>query len=199
MLNETFSVIFQHLNCILVSTLARWDDQRDDVNQQAWEQPRKKSSQIYENYTAMLLLLNWKVSVKMPACQRLSKITSWKSLWWIARKRFPISSSCCSWQPEEHESFNFFFSPLSHTFSEWNGWICQQLGILARDQRLFVTPAHWYFFPFPMADLRPMVWKLPKMSRLNFCPIKSNLSGNPVWPPASGFQPLAPMDHLGPF
>ena len=55
------------------------------------------------------------------------------------------------------------------------------------------------FFPFPMADLRPMVWKLPKMSRLNFCPIKSNLSGNPVWPPASGFQPLAPMDHLGPF
>ena len=172
MLNETFSVIFQHLNCILVSTLARWDDQRDDVNQQAWEQPRKKSSQIYENYTAMLLLLNWKVSVKMPACQRLSKITSWKSLWWIARKRFPISSSCCSWQPEEHESFNFFFSPLSHTFSEWNGWICQQLGILARDQRLFVTPAHWYFFPFPMADLRPMVWKLLKMSRLNFCPIK---------------------------
>ena len=108
MLNDTFSVIFQHLNCILVSTLARWDDQRDDVNQQAWEQPRKKSSQIYENYTAMLLLLNWKVSVKMPACQRLSKITSWKSLWWIARKRFPISSSCCSWQPEEHESFNFF-------------------------------------------------------------------------------------------
>ena len=46
MMNETFSVIFQHLNCILVSTLARWDDQRDDVNQQAWEQPRKKSSQI---------------------------------------------------------------------------------------------------------------------------------------------------------
>ena len=158
MLNETFSVIFQHLNCILVSTLARWDDQRDDVNQQAWEQPRKKSSQIYENYTAMLLLLNWKVSVKMPACQRLSKITSWKSLWWIARKRFPISSSCCSWQPEEHESFNFFFSPLSHTFSEWNGWICQQLGILARDQqRLFVTPdqallSHhwWFFFPFQL-------------------------------------------------
>ena len=121
MLNETFSVIFQHLNCILVSTLARWDDQRDDVNQQAWEQPRKKSSQIYENYTAMLLLLNWKVSVKMPACQRLSKITSWKSLWWIARKRFPISSSCCSWQPEEHESFNFFFqSTLSYIFRvEW--------------------------------------------------------------------------------
>ena len=185
MLNETFSVIFQHLNCILVSTLARWDDQRDDVNQQAWEQPRKKSSQIYENYTAMLLLLNWKVSVKMPACQRLSKITSWKSLWWIARKRFPISSSCCSWQPEEHESFNFFFSPLSHTFSEWNGWICQQLGILARDQRLFVTPAHWYFFSFSNG------W-----SEANGLKITQNVaSGNP----ASGFQSLAPMDHLGPF
>ena len=167
MLNETFSVIFQHLNCILVSTLARWDDQRDDVNQQAWEQPRKKSSQIYENYTAMLLLLNWKVSVKMPACQRLSKITSWKSLWWIARKRFPISSSCCSWQPEEHESFNFFFSvhSLIHFQSGMDGSVNSSASW--QETRDFsLLPLIDIFFPFPMADLRPMVWKLIKMSRL---------------------------------
>ena len=48
-------------------------------------------------------------------------------------------------------------------------------------------------------------WKLLKMSHLNFwilaistnfCPIKIDLSGNTVWPQASGFQKLAKMDHF---
>ena len=30
----------------------------------------------------------------------------------------------------------------------------------------------------------------------NFCPIKTDLSGNTVWPQASVFQKLAKMDHL---
>ena len=30
----------------------------------------------------------------------------------------------------------------------------------------------------------------------NFCPIKTVLSGNTVWPQASGFQKLAKMDHF---
>ena len=30
----------------------------------------------------------------------------------------------------------------------------------------------------------------------NFCPIKSDLSGNIAWPQASGFQKLAIMDHF---
>ena len=30
----------------------------------------------------------------------------------------------------------------------------------------------------------------------NFCPIKIDLSGNTVWPQASGFQKLAKMDHF---
>ena len=30
----------------------------------------------------------------------------------------------------------------------------------------------------------------------NFCPIKSDLSGNTVWPQASGFQKLTKMDQL---
>ena len=50
-----------------------------------------------------------------------------------------------------------------------------------------------------------IVWKLLKMSHLNFwilafssmfCLIKTDLSGNTVWPRASGFQKLAKMDHL---
>ena len=48
-----------------------------------------------------------------------------------------------------------------------------------------------------------IVWKLLKMSHLhlgilafstNFCPVKIDLSGNTVWPQASGFQNLAKMD-----
>ena len=30
----------------------------------------------------------------------------------------------------------------------------------------------------------------------NFCPIKTDLSGNTVWPQALGFQKLAKMDHF---
>ena len=48
-----------------------------------------------------------------------------------------------------------------------------------------------------------IVWKLLKMSHLiflilafltNFCPIKTDLSGNTVWQQALGFQKLAKMD-----
>ena len=31
---------------------------------------------------------------------------------------------------------------------------------------------------------------------INFCPFKTDLSGNTVWPQASGFQKLAKMDHF---
>ena len=50
-----------------------------------------------------------------------------------------------------------------------------------------------------------IVWKSPKMSHLkfsilaffaNFCPIKIDLSGNTVWPQASGLKKLAKMDHF---
>ena len=50
-----------------------------------------------------------------------------------------------------------------------------------------------------------IVWKLLKMSHFNFwiwafstnfCPIKTDLSGNTVWPQASGFQKIAQMDHF---
>ena len=50
-----------------------------------------------------------------------------------------------------------------------------------------------------------IVWKSLKMSHLNFlilafstnfCPIKTDMSGNTVWPQASGFQKLAKMEHF---
>ena len=41
-----------------------------------------------------------------------------------------------------------------------------------------------------------MAEKLLKMQNLNFCPIKTDMSGNTVWPQASGFQKLAKMDHF---
>ena len=50
-----------------------------------------------------------------------------------------------------------------------------------------------------------IVWKLLKMSHLNFgifhqfCPFKSDLSGNAIWPQASHFQKLAKMDFFGIF
>ena len=48
-------------------------------------------------------------------------------------------------------------------------------------------------------------WKSPKMSHMsysilvfftNFCQIKTDLSGNAVWPQASSFKKLAQMDHF---
>ena len=49
------------------------------------------------------------------------------------------------------------------------------------------------------------VWKCIKMSHMNFsiwafssifCSIKGDMSGNTVWPQASGFQKLAKLDHF---
>ena len=54
-------------------------------------------------------------------------------------------------------------------------------------------------------NIEHIVWKILKMSHLNFsilafsinfCPIKIDLSGNTVWPHASGFQKLVKMDHF---
>ena len=72
--------------------------------------------------------------------------------------------------------------------------ICEstfRLGQLKKLQLLFV-----YYTTFTLTQ---NVWKSPKMSHLNFrilsfstnfCPIKIDLSGNTVWPQASGFQIL---------
>ena len=63
--------------------------------------------------------------------------------------------------------------------------------------------ASWYFQVVkPLLDI---VWKLLKMSHLNFwilafstnfCHIEIDRSGNTVWLQASGFQKLAKLDHF---
>ena len=61
-----------------------------------------------------------------------------------------------------------------------------------------------WVFPIPIYCTHN-VWKLLKMSHLNFSisafstnfwPIIIDLSGNTVWPKASGFHKLAKMDHF---
>ena len=56
------------------------------------------------------------------------------------------------------------------------------------------------------SPLLQSVWKLLKMSHFNFwilafstnfCPIKTDLSGNTVWPQTSGFQKLAKLSNFG--
>ena len=63
------------------------------------------------------------------------------------------------------------------------------------------------FFPLFTSTLHS-VWKSHKKSHLNFsilafstkfCPIKTDLSGNTVWPQASGFQKLAKLTIFGIF
>ena len=43
------------------------------------------------------------------------------------------------------------------------------------------------------------IWILILAFSTNICPIKSDLSGNTVWPQASGSQKLANLDHFGIF
>ena len=61
------------------------------------------------------------------------------------------------------------------------------------------------FFSVLLLTLKHTVWKIHKISRLNFsflafftnfCPIKMEMSGSTVWPQISGFQKLALMDHF---
>ena len=61
------------------------------------------------------------------------------------------------------------------------------------------------FTHFASFQIRHIVWKLPKMSHLNFSnlafctnfwPIKTDLSGISVWPQALGFQKIAKLDHF---
>ena len=49
-----------------------------------------------------------------------------------------------------------------------------------------------------MFTLSNMVGKIPKNVAFStiFCPIKSDLSSNTVWPQVSGFQKLAKIDHF---
>ena len=64
---------------------------------------------------------------------------------------------------------------------------------------------HWPYKVKMLLDVVHIVWKLLKMSHLSFwilafsiniCPSKTDLSGNTVWPEASGFQKIVKMDYF---
>ena len=67
-----------------------------------------------------------------------------------------------------------------------------------------LTWVKWRFFPIFGAKIQVFknipkcrIWIFSILAfSTNFCPIKTDLSGNTVWPQASGFQKLAKMDHF---
>ena len=84
---------------------------------------------------------------------------------------------------------HFDVSDINHLWPRIRG-CCQRL------LRMMHTHNRTLFSPFSFTASH-IVWKLLKMSQLNFwilafstnfCPIKTDLSGNTVWPQASDFQ-----------
>ena len=70
--------------------------------------------------------------------------------------------------------FTFNSSPLAFFFV-YNAHLIKKAQFLKITQNVAFE-----FFNFP---------------RINFCPIQRDLSGNTVWPQATGFQKLVKMDH----
>ena len=132
---------------------------------------------------------------RVKGCQRLPVGSPFDGL---LEKGFPYHLAAAPGSLRSMSLSNFFsVHSLIHFQSGMDGSVNSSASWQeTRESETFRYSRSLIFFSFSNCW---MVWKLHKMSRLNFCPIKSNLSGNPVWPPASGFQPLAPMDHLGPF
>ena len=116
-----------------------------------------------------------------------SKLTH--SQWWIVQHWFWLCHVGCSSQWSVPEIGRIFPGRQQsfHRLQDLKKWKLSSL--------LEFTPTH-------------IVWKLLKMSHFNFwvlvfstnfCPFKTDLSGNTVWPQASGFQKLAKIDHFGIF
>ena len=87
---------------------------------------------------------------------------------------------------------------------KWKTLISSAYSVTQKNLGFSKTKSEKFKFSFCKQKLKN-VWKLLKMSHLNFwilafsanfCPIKTDLSGNTVWPQASGFQKLAKMDHF---
>ena len=82
--------------------------------------------------------------------------------------------------------------------------VTMQYAVLER-YLLLKSPRHIYLGPLFKKNMKRgkhIVYKLIKMSHwilafsTNFCPIKTDLFGNTIWPQASRFQKLAKMDHF---
>ena len=110
----------------------------------------------------------------------------------------------CNWP-----SFFLLASPMGHRL-KWSDYAAipsftfTEKSLLMAFRKLFVSDTK-YTSVFQQQCHAHIVWKLLKMSHLNFwilafstnfCLVKTDLSGNTVWPQASGFQKLAKMNHF---
>ena len=120
------------------------------------------------------------------------------------------------WKPLAHEkhaslywlSWLFFRKKVPQTlqFSIWLGYKHENSALLSQ---LLPSVQHYYFL-FLTRPLRPVLWSCTLFESDSkcriwifnfgifhkFCPIKNDLSGNTVWPRASGFQKLAKINHF---
>ena len=102
---------------------------------------------------------------------------------WKKRKSYDILS--------EVRSTRSMFSDYAVTcFTQWTTSPIRK-SILRQIDQPFRTFAHCLKL-LKMSNLNSLILAFST----NFCPIKSDLSGNTVWPQASDFQKLAKMDHF---
>ena len=125
-----------------------------------------------------------------------------KSWHWIASKLSYVSNwhhhkPCCSNLPLNSSMSETFLHHKSNLMKKMDG---------AKSSHFNGYQAVYNYLCNNM-QLKPphSVWKSSKMSYLNFwilafsanfCPIKTDLYGNTVWPQVSGFQKLAKMVHF---
>ena len=113
----------------------------------------------------------------------------------------------CMWKSPQSTLTSFYHYSFPYSILN-NAWWCP-LGLLYDELLTHYSGSSACCSSFPDASSSSLrlhiVWKLLKMSHLNFlilafstnfCPIKTDLSGNTVWPQASGFQKSAKMDHV---
>ena len=144
-----------------------------------------------------------------------SKIKScgcWSFRWWwrCMHNHVQVSWESCYGCPLE-----IIFMPADTTNTiralatnqkslKWKTLISSAYSVTQKNLGFSKTKSEKFKFSFCKQKLKN-VWKLLKMSHLNFwilpfstnfCPFKTDLSGNTVWPQALDFQKLAKMEHF---
>ena len=119
----------------------------------------------------------------------------WKWVWFKCFIFQAVSFAVHSWCTNKvlQEMIHPRRIPNTQNFCCLESWLANQL-IHSRNRRkkgLFNT-----FLVFTLFEnySKCRIWIL--VFSTNFCPIKTDLSGNTVWPQASGFQKIAKMDHF---
>ena len=135
---------------------------------------------------------------------------SWKSFFARENESKPASKD----QSEQHTVFTLVKAEMRQTFYRHTRRVEESKVMPKKNPGDFSFWHIWCLYCILMYKnrtsftIKHTVWKLLKMSHLIFLilafspifgPIQADLSGNTVWPQASGFQKLAKMDHFWPF